>query len=260
MPAATADHGKRRVAIKIMASQHVNDPDAVARFTHEAFLSSKLRHPNLVRVLDFGWIGERPYFAMELLLGTTLEDLLRETGALPPRVAQSFVEDTARALSVLHEHGIVHRDVKPANLFVTPGKRRPRVRLLDLGVSGVFDARKARRLGSVNVGAIGTYGTPAYIAPEQILRMPTDQRADVYALACVTYRALTGFDPFRCRTVVDTVTAQLLEEARPASALNPSLPRVVDDVLARAMQKDREARTPTALRFAAELRVALLSS
>jgi serine/threonine protein kinase len=256
-PEAIADHGKRRVAIKVLAAG--GDADAVARFTHEAFLASRLRHPNLVRVLDFGWIDEtRPYFAMELLEGATLDRVLAEARMLPVPLSLDLIEDAARALAALHEHGIVHRDVKPSNLFVTVGrgKRRPRARIIDLGVSGVFDARKARRLGSVNVGARGTYGTPAYIAPEQILRLATDQRADVYALACVSYRILTGFDPFRAPTIADTVQAHLLDEARPANALNPSLPPAVDAVLARGMAKSRENRTQTALRFVAELRVA----
>jgi eukaryotic-like serine/threonine-protein kinase len=258
--AAAADHGKRRVAIKVLAERQVGDLDAIARFTHEAFLSSKLRHANLVRVLDFGWITpDRPYYAMDLLEGATLDRVLAEVGRLSPARALALVEDAAKALAVLHRYGIVHRDVKPSNIFVTVGKgrRRPRARLIDLGVAGVFDARKAKKLGSVNVGARGSYGTPAYIAPEQILRQPTDQRADVYGLACVTYRALTGFDPFRAATITETVQAHLFEEVRPPSRLNPALPAAVDAVLTRAMAKDRDERTPTVGRFVAELRAAL---
>jgi serine/threonine-protein kinase len=257
---ATADHGKRRVAIKAVNRQQAGDVDAIARFTHEAFLSAQLRHPNLVRVLDFGWITpERPYFAMERLEGATLDRVLAQAHTLSPATVLKLVSDVGRALGALHRHGIVHRDVKPSNIFVTAGKgkRRPRARLLDLGVAGVFDARKAKKLGSVNVGARGSYGTPAYIAPEQVLGLATDPRADVYALACVTYRMLTGFDPFRGATVEETVQAHLFGHAPPASRLNPALPAMLDAALARAMTKERDGRTPSVARFVAALRKAL---
>jgi len=260
LPAATADHGKRRVAIKAVCGKQAGDLDAIARFTHEAFLSSKLRHPNLVRVLDFGWISpDRPYYAMERLEGATLDRVLDQAHTLSPITVVRLVEDAGKALSILHKNGIVHRDVKPSNIFVAVGhgRRRPRARLLDLGVAGVFDARKAKKLGTVNVGARGSYGTPAYIAPEQVLGLPTDERADVYGLACVTYRMLTGFEPFRYETVEETVEAHLFAQAHPATAINPTLPPMVDVVLSRAMTKERGQRTPTVARFVAELRKAL---
>ena len=257
---ATADHGKRRVAIKVVCRKHAGDLDAIARFTHEAFLSSRLKHPNLVQVLDFGWITpERPYYAMERLEGATLDRVLDQAHTLSPATVVRLVGDVGKALATLHAHGIVHRDVKPSNIFVSvgKGKRRPRARLLDLGVAGVFDARRAKKLGSVNVGARGTYGTPAYIAPEQVLGLPTDPRADVYALACVAYRMLTGFEPFRAPTVEETVQAHLFAHPRPPSRLNPTLPAMLDAVLARAMTKERDLRTPSVERFVAELRTAL---
>jgi serine/threonine protein kinase len=257
LPSAVKDHGARTVAVKVLASRHTGDPDAIARFTHEAFLSSRLIHPNLVRVLDFGWItADRPYFAMPLMKGATLDKVL-DTAPLSMKVVLKIIEDTGKALTALHSHGIVHRDVKPSNIFVTLRGGKPKARLIDLGVAGVFDPRKAKKLGSVNVGARGTYGTPAYIAPEQVLRLPTDERADVYALACVTYRALTGFEPFRAPTIAATVQAHLFSEARPASSLNPAIPVEVSQVIERAMAKEPANRTPTVARFVAELRLAL---
>ncbi len=255
---ALADHGKKTVAVKILSATNAGDPNAVARFTHEAFLCSRLAHPNLIRVVDFGWMGPgRPYFVMELFRGATLDRVLAHSGTLPASAALALLEDAASALTALHQNGIVHRDVKPSNLFVSPGRKKPRGRLLDLGVAGVFDPGKARKLGSVNVGARGTYGTPAYIAPEQVLGASTDARTDVYALACVAYRMLTGFEPFRGDTITATVHAHLFEDARPATALNPALPREVDAVLERGMAKDRDSRTSSVTRLVAELRVAL---
>jgi len=258
LKAAVADHGKRNVAVKILGGAQVGDPDAIARFTHEAFLASRLSHPNLVRVIDFGWVEPgRPYFVMERVNGATLDRVLAETGPLAPALALKLVTDAAAGLKELHENGIVHRDIKPSNLFCAfHSGRRPRVRLIDLGVAGVFDARRARRLGSVDVGARGSYGTPAYIAPEQVIGHRTDARSDVYALACVAYKILTGVEPFRGATVTQTVHAHLFDQATPASQVNSELPAAVDAVLARGMEKDLDRRTACPLRFAAELQLA----
>jgi len=256
---AIRDHGHRRVALKILAADQVGDPEAVARFTHEAFLSSQLRHPNLVPVVDFGWAEPgRPYFVMIRCGGVSLDRLLAKAGALPRELALQLLTDAAEALSALHTFGIVHRDVKPSNLFCNLRRGcRPRARLIDLGVAGVFDARLARKLGAVDVGARGTYGTPAYIAPEQVLGRRTDARADVYALACVAYRVLTGVDPFPGSSVTEKVHGHLFDEARPASAFNRALSAQVDAVLARGMAKDVASRTDSVARFAAELSHAL---
>ncbi len=257
---AYKSHGKRNVAMKVLGDAHVGDPDAIARFTHEAFLASRFAHPNLVRVLDFGWVEPgRPYFVMERATGTTLDRVLAEMGPLPPRLALDVIAGAASGLKVLHENGVVHRDVKPSNLFfaLRAGSRRPRIRLIDLGVAGVFDASRARKLGTVNDVAQGSYGTPAYIAPEQAIGRRVDARADVYALACVAYRALTGIEPFRGSTVTKTVHAHLFSDAAPASSVNPALPAAVDAVLARGLEKNPTERTACPLRFAAELAHAL---
>jgi serine/threonine-protein kinase len=177
---------------------------------------------------------------------------------MPRALALGLLTDTAEALSALHEHGIVHRDVKPSNVFCTvPPRGRPRARLIDLGVAGIFDPKRARKLGAVNAQARGTYGTPAYIAPEQALGRHTDARADVYSLACVAYRLLTGVEPFPGSSVTQAVHGHLFDEARPASWLNPALNLAVDAVLARGMTKDPDERTESVTRFVAELGQAL---
>jgi eukaryotic-like serine/threonine-protein kinase len=256
---ALADHRRRRVALKVLSGEQAAHPDAASRFTHEAYLGARLRHPNLVAVLDYGSLGDgTPYYAMELLRGSTLERVLADTPVLPPPLVARLVTDAAAGLAVLHRTGIVHRDVKPQNLFCETRRRRTKVRLLDLGVAGVYDGRRARRLRIVDVGAAGSLGTPAYLAPEQALGRAVDPRADVYALACVTYRMLTGTQVFAGGSVAETVHAHLFADLRPASRANPELPATVDAVLERALEKDRDARTPTVERFAAELGVALI--
>jgi serine/threonine-protein kinase len=253
---AFRSHGYKKVALKLLAEDQIGDAGAIARFTHEAFLLSKLDHPNLVRVLDFGFASPgRPYYAMELLEGATLDVVLADE-ALPKKLALQLLADAARALAELHKHGIVHRDVKPSNLFVVLGGKRPRLRLLDLGVAGVFDATLAKRLGSVDVGAKGTYGTPAYLAPEQALGHATSAATDVYALACVAYRLFCGTDALRASTMTKTVHLHLFEQPKPPSAHDASL-APLDAVFARALEKNPERRTASARQFVAELRAAL---
>jgi eukaryotic-like serine/threonine-protein kinase len=254
---AVASHGKRRVALKVLSVEETSDESSVARFTHEAFLGSRIDHKNLVPVLDFGFVSPgRPYCVMQLLKGATLDKIL-EDGPLPPALSIHLLDEAARGLSALHTFGIVHRDVKPANLFVSLTSKRPRLRVIDLGVAGVFDGKKAKKLGSVDVGARGTHGTPAYLAPEQALGLPSDARTDVYALACVAYKMLTGMDAFREKTVTATIQKHLFEDARPVSTLNPALSAEVDAVFTRALAKKREDRTRSVAQFVAELRAAL---
>ncbi len=256
---ALETHGKARVAVKILASHAANDQDSIARFTHEAYLGTRIAHRGLARVVDFGYLTDnRPYFAMELVKGAPLDTVLGAIGTLPRKMAAQVIEEVAGILSALHDRGVVHRDVKPSNILVElTANRRPRVRLIDLGVAGIFDHRRARKLGAVDDGATGSHGTPAYIAPEQALGRAVDQRADVYALGCVAYRMLTGIDPLRGSTLTQTVHNHLFETPRPASSLNPALPVSVDAVLARALEKVPADRTPNPLRLAAELASAL---
>jgi serine/threonine-protein kinase len=251
---ALRDHGRSSVVVKVLTDSLVGDADAIARFTHEAYLASRIEHPNVVGVLDFGWIEPgRPYLVMRRTPGATLDRLLEATGPLPPRLALDLIAEAAAGLKALHRLGIVHRDVKPANLLCAlRAGRRPRVRLIDLGVAGVFDARRARKLDTRDIFP-GAYGTPAYLAPEQALGRRVDARADVYALACVAYRALTGVEPFHGQTVARTVLAQIHDDATPASHVNAALPAAVDGVLARGMAKHPEMRTSCPLRLVAGL-------
>ncbi|MBI4510883.1 MAG: serine/threonine protein kinase [Deltaproteobacteria bacterium] len=256
---ARATHGKMHVALKFLSPGKARDADAVARFTHEAFLGTRFDHPSLVKVLDFGRLPDKqPYFAMALCRGLSMSRLLAESGPLSVPLAVSLLDDAADALSCLHEHGVVHRDIKPGNLFVTMSSGKwPRLKVLDLGVAGIFDAERAQALGIVDVGSRGTWGTPACLAPEQALGMPVDARADVYALACVAYRMLTGKEPFSGSSVESTVSKHLLSMPMAASQANPLLPEQVDGVLAWGMAKHRQYRIPTARALVAELRDAL---
>lgn len=261
---ALHDHGIARVALKVLNREHAHDQDAVARFTHEAFLGSRLHHPNLVRVLDYGHVKDgRPYYTMELCQGASLSHVMRVAAVLPPMLSSRLIGQAACALACLHAHGIVHRDVKPGNLFLVMGKRHTHrnalLYLLDLGLAGVYDASRAHRLGSVDVGSSGRYGTPSYLCPEQALGAPVDPRADIYGLACVAYRVLTGREPLAASSLGELVRAHIFETPPPATSVNPQLPARVDEVLSRALAKRRSARTPCVMQFADELAAALAS-
>ncbi len=259
--AAVRCHGLTSVAIKVLNESAAAQPECAAWFIHEAYLGSKLVHANLVRVVDFGRLPDgRPYTASEFLQGTTLDVLLKRTGRIAARAAIDFISGAAAGLSLLHEYGGVHRDVKPSNLFLALEVGHPVVKVLDLGVAGIYDAKKASKLGAVDVGSSGTWGTPAYLAPEQALGREVDPRADVYGIACVAYRMLTGYEPHEVTTVSDLVRAHLFDDVRPASSLHPGLPKSVDAVFDAALAKDRRDRTRSVADFAKGLKAALFAS
>ncbi len=256
---ALATHGVPRVAVKVLAPHAASDREVAARFVHEAYLGTRLSHPGILPVLDFGRIREgRVYHVTPLLRGATLARVLSETGSLRPLVVASLVEDAASALEYLHQHGVVHRDVKPSNLFVVvrPGEW-PSLRLLDLGICAVFDAERAAALDVEDAGPGGRYGSPVTFAPEQALGLPLDGRVDVYALACVAFRMLTGRDPFRAPTIDGLVHAHLFSEPARPSTLSSRAPEAADAVLLRGLAKRADDRYPTAIAFSEALSSAL---
>jgi serine/threonine-protein kinase len=260
LPPAIASHGLPEVALKVLSACSTGDREAIARFTHEAYLGTRTHHPNLIRVVDFGRLSDRrPYFAMELHRGRALDRFARPGEPLAPLLAAALVEDAASALEALHALGVVHGDVKPANLLVVApqGAQRPTARLLDLGIATVYDPARAEREGPMPPPSGCAYGTPGYVAPEQALGAALTPRADVYGLACVAYRLLTGAEPLRRGSWAETLRAHLQEEPPLAHVKNPRLPPAVDRVLAHGLEKDPRQRTRTPARLAAELWVAL---
>ncbi|RCK70712.1 serine/threonine protein kinase [Desertihabitans brevis] len=180
------------VAVKVLAENWAVDADVRARFLAEARLLQRIADPRLVAVHEIGTLPDgRPWFAMDHCPGGSLDDLRRQR--LPADRALRLTAEAARCLHVLHEHGVVHRDVTPGNLLLDADGR---VRLADLGV--------AKDL-SVGTGSTMTAGTPAYMAWEQATGGALDRRCDVYSLACVGYALLTGRPPFPVRTLADLV-------------------------------------------------------
>jgi ABC-type transport system substrate-binding protein/streptogramin lyase len=225
------------VALKLLAPELARDGRFRARFLRETQVVAGLDHPRIVAVLSSGESDGFLHIAMSYVDGQDLRALLRRDGPLAPERAVELIGQVAEALDAAHAAGLVHRDVKPANVLVAGWPERPSAFLCDFGL-----ARHTAGPESLT-GDRTLLGTIAYIAPEQIEGLAIDRRADVYALGCVLYECLTGGPPFERETELAVLYAHLNEPAPPASARKPELPAAVDDVLALALDKD-PARRP----------------
>jgi eukaryotic-like serine/threonine-protein kinase len=233
------------IAIKILSPEHVRKPKVLARFEREAELMTTLRHPNIVQLYGHGRRGVLPYIAMEFLEGLTLSEVLQHLGgamALAETVAT--VKQIASGLAFLHRHGLVHRDVKPQNVFMTIAGR---VTILDLGV-----VRDLHNPGLTRPGAM--VGTPYYMSPEQILGVDDiDKRTDVYALAAMTFELLTGRPPYLGSNNFEVLFGHKNSPPPSATEINKAIPKDVSQVLMRGMAKRREHRPESASELASDL-------
>ncbi len=227
----------RRDALKVLPENAGAGTEFHARFLREAELTAQLDHPNIVSVYDRGVEGGQLWIAMEFVDGTDVAALLRRESVLPPERAVHIVTETARGLDEAHRNGLLHRDVKPANILLEPVDDAPeRVLVADFGI--------ARAAGDgTALTAVGTVvATLAYAAPELLTERRVDHRADVYALGCTLFELLTGAKPFPRDSVVAVMQAHLMAPPPKATALRPDLPTAIDAVLARAMAKNPEER------------------
>ena len=238
-----------RYAIKLLLREVASDPTLMARFQREAQITSSLRHPNIVQVLDFRQLpGGAPYIVMEFLEGVDLATEIQRTGPLPlPRV-QALLEQIASGLAAAHEQGIIHRDLKPANLFllVLPGSHSELVKIVDFGIS------KARAANTQLTHASTVMGTPQYMAPEQAMGKGDrlDARADQFSLATIAYEMIAG----RCAFAGDSIPMVLYQlvhvEAPPLLVQGRPVSSAIEAVIRRGLAKQPEARFPSVLDFA----------
>jgi serine/threonine protein kinase len=230
----------RIVALKVISSEYADDPQFRTRFEREAAIAAQIEHPNVIPVHAVGEADGTLFIAMRFVDGVDLRKTLSQEGRLEPTRAVAIVDQVAQALDAAHARGLVHRDVKPANILVSSSGAREHVYLSDFGL-----ARHV--VGSHGLTGTGAFiGTIDYVAPEQARGDRVDARADIYSLGCVLFQALTGTVPFPA----DNDLAKLFAHGSqpPPSALerNPTLPVAFDAVLKRAMAKDPDDRYASA--------------
>lgn len=228
---------KRPAAVKIIRPEHLHDPIIRARVEREAQIVARLRHPSVVTLLDTGELADGSAFlVMELLEGLDLFDVVDRWGPGAPFEVARVVAQVAEALEAAHALGVVHGDLKPANLFLVASPEGFRCKVLDFGLAkSLSETTKFTRTGFV-------VGSPAYMSPEQIREEPLDARSDLFSLAAVTYELLTGKPAFGGTNVADTFTEVLQREPRPPSERLSEIPKELDRALFGALEKRRERR------------------
>ena len=239
---------RRDVAIKVLPPEFSGDADRLRRFEQEALAVARLAHPHIVGIHDVGSFEGAPYIVMELLAGETLRARMDGRPVLL-RKAVEYSSQIARGLAAAHAHGIVHRDIKPDNLFVT---RDGRVKILDFGIAKLrdIDGATSTTVDTLTVQAI--VGTPAYMAPEQARGMAADHRADVFSLGIVLYEMLSGLSPFRRPSAAETMTA-ILHDEPPALPEGAGVPPALQRVLRHCLEKDPADRFQSARDLAFDL-------
>jgi CheY-like chemotaxis protein len=229
----------RPVALKVIAPAVASDAVFRARFERECRAAAAIDHPHVVQVFRAGEEGGLLYLTMAFIEGTNLRSVLRDEGPLEPRRAVAIVAQVADALDAAHERGLVHRDVKPANVLLARRGDREHAFLTDFGVTTQQADEHLTRPGLV-------VGTTDYISPEQATGRRADARADVYSLGCVLFEALTGAVLFERASELEKLLAQANEPAPALLDVRPGLPVGLGDVLARALAKDPDERQQSA--------------
>ena len=231
---------RKKIAIKVLKQEFCHDRTNVERFLQEARAASMIRHENIVDIIDFGEVpGGSVFFVMELLDGSDLADMIKELGRLPWLRTRNVLLQVVRALRAAHESGIIHRDMKPGNVFLTKRSSvADYVKVLDFGIAKVDD----QNTGLTRTGAV--FGTAGYMAPEQACGDPVDGRTDVYAVGCMMYEMLTGNTPFPGNNFMRVLTQHLNEPPRPPREAYPDadISEEVEIIILTALQKRPEDR------------------
>jgi serine/threonine-protein kinase len=230
-------HIEKRVALKLLRPEVLSNQEAVTRFKQEARSASSIGHENIIEIDDFGTLPDgRVYLTMEYLAGAPLADMIEEP--LPLDRALSILIQTCRGLAAAHAKGIVHRDMKPENIYVTQKDGRDIPKILDFGIAKVSHGDGKEHL--TRTGAI--FGTPFYMAPEQALGQPIDHRADIYAVGVIMYETFTGAVPFRADSfmgiLTQHITAQPVPPSQQAMQHGRVVPPAIEHIILRAMAKN----------------------
>lgn len=248
------------VAVKILSGDYVLAESAMERFRREARSAAMIRHPNVVAIHDFaeGKPGTPAYIVMELVRGASLRELLQQEGHLSSERAVALMRDVCAGVGVAHQHGVVHRDLKPDNIIVARPEYegdRETAKVVDFGVAKLRDTTADFKL--TQTGSL--VGTPFYMSPEQLHGQTLDARSDVYSLGAMLYEMLAGNPPFNASSLPELITRQLHSEP-PSFERSLSVPPALEQLCRRAMAKSPGERPPDAGAFGRELQTALTSS
>ncbi|HIW54392.1 MAG TPA: Stk1 family PASTA domain-containing Ser/Thr kinase [Candidatus Ruthenibacterium merdigallinarum] len=234
----------RPIAVKILKSELMNNPDLVRRFKNEAKAVSLLNHPNITKVYDVGVSDDMWYIVMEYIEGITLKEYMEYRGkALTYKETLHFVMQVLAALQHAHEKGIVHRDIKPQNIMLLADGT---IKVMDFGIAR-FSRSESNTMTDKAIGSVH------YISPEQARGRATDVRADIYSVGVMMYEMLTAHLPFESDSPVSVAIKQISEQARPMRELNPAIPPTLAAITARAMAKEPRERYPSAREMMADL-------
>jgi serine/threonine-protein kinase len=238
----------RDVAVKVLRADLARDPSFYLRFRREAQNAAALNHPAIVAVYDTGEAetaaGPLPYIVMEYVDGVTLRDIVHTDGPMPPKRAIEVIADACQALNFSHQHGIIHRDVKPANIMIS---KTGAVKVMDFGIArALADSTSVTQTAAV-------IGTAQYLSPEQAKGDPVDARSDVYALGCVLYEVLTGEPPFVGDSPVAVAYQHVREDPVPPSARLSTISPELDAVVLKALAKNPDNRYQSAAEMRADL-------
>ncbi|MEV6755376.1 serine/threonine-protein kinase [Streptomyces sp. NPDC051214] len=247
----------RTVALKLLAPELARNDTFRQRFTHESRVAAAIEHPHIVPVFEAGETDGVLYIAMRYVPGLDLRHLLDDSGPLPVGAALRIAAQVASALDAAHDHGLVHRDVKPGNILVAKGTdsdHPEHVYLTDFGLT-------KKSLSLTGFTTVGQFvGTLDYVAPEQISGRPVDGRCDVYSLACVVHETMAGGPPFQRDDDMALLWAHQYDQPPRLTEQRPEIPAALDGVLAKALAKRPEERYGSCLEFAAALRAAATGS
>ena len=240
---------KKTVAIKLIREDIMTDPINLRRFENEATIAASLSHPNIVAVYNHGTYEGRPYIANEYIKGQTLKEMLDFRGTLSLQEAVSYILQLTSALSYAHYHGIVHRDIKPDNIFVMPDGT---IKLGDFGIAqanGISDDSLTKNKESI-------IGSVHYLAPEIIQGHPASGQSDIYAIGVTFFECLTGHVPFEKDSAINIAVAHVRERFPSVRKYLPNCPKEIERIIFKATKKSKKDRYQTVKEFHDELEAA----